>query len=183
MERSKPEAQFYTLEISISHQSAFSSDVFQMGPNTSRLLSEHPNLKDQLKPQKHVYMIQDTLRQDYDEWRFEFAGGKLAVFSYDLYLGEQYGGMPSEEAYKSTSRKAEQLLAQGNASFGKTDSLSNLISKEYNLPNMRAHHHIHHLYSRWLTTQGNVMLYFDEVGGGKEPGTFFHVAVQYGVYW
>jgi hypothetical protein len=127
---------------------------------------------------KHVYSFADTELSGNATWIFVFENGSLMSMQYYTAHGLHYNDASTEGSYSQCKYRAEKLLAEGQQSLGKPDSMYNSITPEYNPLNMETKYQYPYLYAEWRRPGGTVYLIFDELGGGKE-GIRFSVRVFY----
>ncbi len=177
----------YEMTISVSESNSMLRWKHGVGLSSDEFFKKNPAYKTQAPfLGQRIYNLKQTIRFSGDTttysnttWEFIFIENELKQFSYDAYAGTEYGAKSDEAAYKLLKLKTEQLLTEANSGFGKADTMSNALVYYYQVRDLNLSYQIYHLYGSWSNKQGNVLLTFIEVGGGKNPSTTFRISVAF----
>ncbi len=174
-EITRTEAEDYFLRVKVTHRDQWIQNFCSVGMSAKTFFSGSPQLMLQIDPTEgHIFRISDSLTIPDAEWTFYFlSNGGLQRMVYSASAETAHQANSNEAAYKKMKVKAEEFLAEGNSTFGKTDTLTNYLGTAYELPDPVANPHTTYLYSEWKTKTGSIMIKFTEGNSQYSEYSYF----------
>lgn len=177
-----PESWPYSLELETDAITKFNSEKYGVGLSVTQFAVKYrgPGSQIDFSPMP-AYTFRDTAVCENAEWGFDFDDGEMFTYGYGADCGTAYGAKSDKEAYGRTKAKAEQLVRDMNMLYGFPDSISNVITPNYEERNSNVLYNKTWLYARWSTEAGDVILIFEEYGGGKSPDVTFSIDLDWDI--
>jgi hypothetical protein len=172
------ESQSYEMRIEITHRSDYTMLWYDIGKSSERFFTIYKNFRAPLLRDR-IYTMSDSTVSSNAVWTVKFSSSQLVSFSYTATTGTAHRAKTDAEAYIKLRDKAAQLLKEGEKAYGKTDSVSNLMTPKYAARDHRMLYHATHLYAAWKSPQGKTKIIFEEHGGGKSPDVTFNLQVVF----
>lgn len=167
-------AQTYQLTLNIDHRNLFTSGTFSIGKSATEFFIKYPNLKVQGGfVDLHTYVIYDSLLSNDAVWIFWFRKGKFGRMEFTAPIGKKHGATSAKAIYPLVYQRTNDLLAQGNQSFGQPDSLYNVMPKEFPQHDANTYYENQLVYCRWTGEHEKVLLFVKERAGENNEGTFW----------
>ncbi len=171
----------YEFTVTVTRSSTDLPWKFQVGRGVTEMSQRNPRLQAVVsKSLVHIYTFPDKELSGTAGWKFVFQKNTIINMQYYTANGLYYGDQSTEGSYSQCKYRAEKLIAEGQKSLGKPDSMYNVMTPEYNPFNMETKYQYPYLYAEWRQAGGTIYLIFDELGGGKE-GVRFSVRINYPV--
>lgn len=172
------ESQSYEMKIEVTHRSDYTILWYDLGKSSERFYTIYKNFRAPLIRDR-IYTVKDSVVSSNAMWTVKFTSSQLVSFQYSATTGKAYRSKSDAEAYTKLKTKADQLLMEAETGYGKTDSLSNLMSPKYKPHERHLVYRVDHLYARWKTPEGKVEMTFEETGGGKNADVTFVLQVDF----
>ncbi len=167
---------YYELQIEALGMAKTIYPQFNMGFSKNDFRKKYPLLSDQIKDSPEIWLAQDSAYGKNGEWRCLFLNDKLTLFSLNDYDGDNYD-LPAKDAYSKMCNRLSQLIAEAQKQFGVPDSASPTLDAHYKTQSLHNSYSIVHYRAKWKVNGTEMILQFEESGGGINGPPKFHLSV------
>lgn len=177
-EITRVEADDYYMQVIITRRELWVQNIFSVGMDAKTFFIRKPQFADQIDPTDgHRYRLPDSLTAENAGWRFIFfSSGALQRMIYSASVETTHDAKANEMAYSKLKAKSEQFIIEGNAAFGKPDTLLNQLKVPYVMPEA-SNDHIKYVLAEWKTKTGEVYIKFAESGSTYFDYSYFSLEV------